>query len=572
MNAQIKEILEELYLLDSSLKNSEIELVRIISKMIDSKPDTHFSESFKMELKNKIIKQINESKIKKPSFFDNLFRSFVLIASWAIMASFFIMIISPQIIWNKPNWNLTYNNLNKTNNNYWIKKQTDSIQKENTGFDTQVKEMEEIIDSTWNINNTEKNANNTWWQVIKNTIKNNDVNSKPIKILPKEDIKLVYVKINKVADNAFWSIKTEDKNPLWWWEQSSVRSTWLSSVQDNSDSIEPSTMSDSVAAPKMLNDSLIANEEINYIYSYTWKLNWFSTDKMELLKKVKPTNNTSSLLAYIKNLDLWWFSSQKIENANISNFSLKENKNYWLEYQVNLEESKIFINKNIEKWSQTLYNDNEQTKNIQLKITDFPTDWELLTLSKNVINKYKIDLTNYWTPVVNNDWRDDYNKSNDKNNYYLPDTIQVIYPLILNWKNVYEDYGAIKWLIISFDAKTHNLAEVNWIEWLQFESSNYPIENDPEKVNELIKKWWRNSYTQYHNENTKVKDVTIHLSVPKLVYININNYNNWTSTEYYVPAYIFESIEKPKAWEYFQEKVIIPLIKDFFNSNNQIMR
>lgn len=580
MNTQIKEILEELYLIDGSLKNNETDLIRIIGKMIDSKPKTQLSESFKMELKNKIIRQLNVSRAKKPGVFDNFFRNFSLIASWAIMASFFIIILFPQLIGNKPSWGLSYNsNWVKSWTNFWISNINSWMKKESVS-DNQTQELDEIIEWTWTDNNKIETWDNSWAQLINNSINNTGWTTR-IRNIPKKSItnnKLVFVQIDKVSENAFWSIKVNSSTVWWSSVSSSLKSNWVSPVSPNleSDTYTQSTTTsnDSIAAPKMMDNSIIAwSEETNYIYSYTGTIPWLNTTtKMELLKKVKPTTSNTSLLTFIKNINLGWFNSQKIDNANLSNFSLKETKDYWLEYQINLEESKISIGKNIPKWSQTNYKDIEQTKNSRIKITDFPTDWELLAIAKEVISKYNIDLTNYWSPIVNNDWKADYLKSDDRDNYYLPDTIQVIYPLLLNGKNVYEDYGAIKGLKINYDVKTLNLAEVNWIEWMKFEASNYPIENNRANIDKLISKWWRNGYPQYQAENSTIKNVIIHLSVPRLVYININDYKDWTNVEYFVPAYIFESIEKPKAWEYFQEKVVIPLIKDFFNSTNQIMR
>jgi hypothetical protein len=61
MKPEIKEILEELYELDNSLKKKESELVNIISKMIESKPNIAIDSNFKAELKSKILSQINNT-------------------------------------------------------------------------------------------------------------------------------------------------------------------------------------------------------------------------------------------------------------------------------------------------------------------------------------------------------------------------------------------------------------------------------------------------------------------------------------------------------------------------------
>jgi hypothetical protein len=58
MKHSITELLSELYLLDPALKNQEIELVKLLEKMTAHKPETHFNEAFKAELKSKLMKEI----------------------------------------------------------------------------------------------------------------------------------------------------------------------------------------------------------------------------------------------------------------------------------------------------------------------------------------------------------------------------------------------------------------------------------------------------------------------------------------------------------------------------------
>ena len=575
MDARIKEILDELYVIDISFKKNETELIKIITKMIDGKPDTHFSETFKLELREKILKQINSWKVIKSSIFDNFFKNFSLILSWAIIASFFILTIFPQIINNnKPEWNLSFNNSEKI----WLsnfevnREKSANIQDKTT--DNQTREIEKIIDWTW-IADVITGVVIEKSTVIPNTVKNikwTDVLNKS-NYNKAKNAALVYVNINRVGDNAFGKISNSSNNNSFWW------SAWAVSKSNpeisNLKTMDSVTSPNSITTPtnsKILSNDYIQNETIQYTYSYTWELEWLNNAKVNLLKKVKTEYNNPSLLSYLKNLNLWWFDLKNTLNPKITSFNFNEDREYWLEYNVNLSDSNITIGKNYTKWPQTSYKDNVSSVSSQIKLSDLPDDKKIIDLANDVIKKYNIDLKNYSKPFVNNDWKKEYEKSEDKSSYYIPDIIEVVFPIIIDWKNVYEEYGQIKWLRIWFDVKTLKLAQITWIESLSLDSSSYDKITDKTKILEYIAKWWRNSSTLYNDSDSKVKTITLHLWKPTLEYVHIFDYNNWVNSEYFVPAYIFETIEKPKDWEYFQEKVIVPLVKDIFESNSQIMR
>lgn len=53
----IQKILEDLYLIDPSLKTHEAKLIALIEELVKSKPDTHFDASFARELKTKLLLQ-----------------------------------------------------------------------------------------------------------------------------------------------------------------------------------------------------------------------------------------------------------------------------------------------------------------------------------------------------------------------------------------------------------------------------------------------------------------------------------------------------------------------------------
>lgn len=62
MKPQFKKILEELYELNPELQAKETELLQILTEMVSHRPDATFDEAFKSELKQKVLRQIQNEK------------------------------------------------------------------------------------------------------------------------------------------------------------------------------------------------------------------------------------------------------------------------------------------------------------------------------------------------------------------------------------------------------------------------------------------------------------------------------------------------------------------------------
>lgn len=62
MKTQIAKLLAELYVLDPELIKKESELTVILTEMLNNKPDTHFDENFRKELKSKLYAEMKRMK------------------------------------------------------------------------------------------------------------------------------------------------------------------------------------------------------------------------------------------------------------------------------------------------------------------------------------------------------------------------------------------------------------------------------------------------------------------------------------------------------------------------------
>ena len=65
---KIKNILEDLYLIDGSFRTYEKELKILIERILALRPDVQFDGQFKEELRTKLLTKIAEIKEKKESY------------------------------------------------------------------------------------------------------------------------------------------------------------------------------------------------------------------------------------------------------------------------------------------------------------------------------------------------------------------------------------------------------------------------------------------------------------------------------------------------------------------------
>lgn len=112
MDQKIKNILDDLYRVDASLKKHETEIIKIINEYMQAKPATKFDEKFALKLRQVILERITGVKTKKerarpsalfPSGFDWLNRFAYVLGGMAIGLAIILPLVT---VINKSNKNL----------------------------------------------------------------------------------------------------------------------------------------------------------------------------------------------------------------------------------------------------------------------------------------------------------------------------------------------------------------------------------------------------------------------------------------------------------------------------------
>ena len=186
-----------------------------------------------------------------------------------------------------------------------------------------------------------------------------------------------------------------------------------------------------------------------------------------------------SLLAHfqVSSMDIGKFS-----NTVVTHMNLVEDRPYGLDTNMDFNEGIIDISKNFPRWPQVNCQDDACFQANQVHIESVPSDAKALEAANAFIEKYRISLAAYGAPYVDNEWRTEYDRTQDKSQAYVPETISVVYPLRVDGMSVYEEFGQKKGITVGIDVKTGLVSQVNGIEKLDFSESKYAVETDPKKI------------------------------------------------------------------------------------------
>ncbi len=67
-------------------------------------------------------------------------------------------------------------------------------------------------------------------------------------------------------------------------------------------------------------------------------------------------------------------------------------------------------------------------------------------------------------------------KAGDSSTAYIPDTLFVLYPQLIDGKEIYEEYGGLKGIQIGIDVKSLRVSDVSGIEKIALEAASYTLE------------------------------------------------------------------------------------------------
>lgn len=258
-------------------------------------------------------------------------------------------------------------------------------------------------------------------------------------------------------------------------------------------------------------------------------------------------------------LDLNSFS-----DLQTSYITLNENKKFGYSINIDLKEENIYIGQNWMQWQSErdkCGDDSVCWELYRIKIENVPSDDNLISKANQFLFERKIKLTHYGEPQIDNIWRLNYEASSDKTNYYIPEEMSVIYPLEVDDQKVYDQSGNLDGLRVNINLLHNRVSGISNLTSYRYETSEYVLETDSEKVLGLALKG-ANNYGIYYSEETE--KISLELGTPVQSLVRYWRYNNGLNDELLIPALIFPINNRPNNY-YGSRYVVVPLVKEMLD-------
>lgn len=313
---------------------------------------------------------------------------------------------------------------------------------------------------------------------------------------------------------------------------------------------------------------VIAPKSIKYNYIYRGgNFDLFNPEE-KVYKKV-PLDLSKKFINKFSSSD-FLIGTEKFTNLGVSNFSLVEDRDYGYNISYYIEDGSIALYKNWKRWPRVEefcggWQNTECIDKYRLSFNQVLPNEEVLAIANKFLTDYGVDLGSYGEGEVSNDWLRYYFLSDDKDSYYIPDSVHVVYPLQIDGKTVYEEYGAKSGLSLDVDNRARRVSELFSLSFQNYESSAYKTERDQEKILSIAKNGGFYPYYDYA-EGDDYEVIDIELGTPSLELVRIWQYDNikMTNQELYVPAYVFPVVSESRTSYFDRKNIVVPAVSDFF--------
>ncbi|MGE5392688.1 MAG: hypothetical protein ACM3NH_03010 [Candidatus Saccharibacteria bacterium] len=304
-------------------------------------------------------------------------------------------------------------------------------------------------------------------------------------------------------------------------------------------------------------------------FKYTYKGEDFTVPaaQMDVYKREKGLPSGVDASSILKNLDFGILNAGNFGNLMVQSLNLAEDKDLGYSIYVSIPDGAVSIGQNWAKWPtvaklcETEGGSEACFREHQMKLADMPDDATMISIADQFLKDHNIGTESYGEPFVNNYWKADYERAQDKSMYFIPDTVNVVYPLKMDGKETYDEGGTRIGMNVMVDARLKKAAGVSELTSQRYESSSYGTETDQSQLVAIAEKGG------YHGGyyETGGRTVNVELDTPTLAYLKVWQYNSDTTNELLVPALIFPVTKTSDSSVTYRRNVVVPVIKDIIN-------
>src|SRR3989339_163776 len=179
-----------------------------------------------------------------------------------------------------------------------------------------------------------------------------------------------------------------------------------------------------------MNKMIAYPEPVVYKYIYEGELNLTDAQK-KVYKKAANNNFIANTSGLIGGFNLGLVDLSRFEGSVLKNLMIGQDVDLGYNVFVDLENSSLSINENGKGWyenipMETICDDLIGCRTTGgLTLSDIPDDKVLIAMANQFIKDKKINILNYGAPKVDNRWREQYNNTENKGYFYMPENARV---------------------------------------------------------------------------------------------------------------------------------------------------
>lgn len=230
---------------------------------------------------------------------------------------------------------------------------------------------------------------------------------------------------------------------------------------------------------------------------------------------------------------------------------------------VSFRDGSISLNQNWEQWPhpENACQDDACFQRYRVKEADIPADDVLLEIANDFIAAHDIDVSQYGTPEVDRQYRIQYEAAADKSMFWFPDSVRVIYPLMIDGKPVYDEGGTKAGISIGVNVREKKVSDVWGITDQKYQKSSYPAVSDAETIKSYLANYGKID-RQWLPQGSTVKTADVTLGTPDISLVRMYSYENNASNELMVPALVFPVVRVSDGSTFYQTTITVPLAAD----------
>lgn len=327
--------------------------------------------------------------------------------------------------------------------------------------------------------------------------------------------------------------------------------------------------------------------------TYVYKGDTFTQDKakVDVLKQVMGDFSAGNLAAALGQSGLGLVDISSFQGSDVSNITFIQNQSFGYMVNVDFTTGAISISSNWQEWP--------QNNGSALNATDIPATSTVINIASQFLADHHIPMGNYGNPEVTN------------NSYfavplvggsvgsagsapaatketmipYYSDAMQIMYPLMVNGRNVYAEGGSKIGLSVEVNVRYKKVSNVYGLNVLNYQASAYDAITDVNKIISIaenpsfypIMYGGVESVTTDGSSGTQPAKNTqeVDLGTPRDAYVQMYQYDNATGigSQFLVPALAFRVTSTPDASMYYypiRTVIVVPLAQDFLQDNNPV--